>query len=330
MRKAHDAALKYIRGFMVTESILALSNIGILDDFLCLRYLDAESYARNKNLDGEALKTLFDYLYSLRILNKSNNGYCLSKTGRLISEYAKGPFDFAGAYAPIFQDLELLLKKKKRYGSEIKKIDFLVAKASFETEKWLPYPVVKELIKKYNYKGVLDLGCGSARFLIEACKDNPGLMGFGIDKSADAIEYANKEVVSAGLKEGRIELRHCDIFDINSLPKSWPENVDVVTSMFVLHEFINGGSGTKVANLLKTLKEYFKNASFIICELCRNTPEQLRKRPSLIAEHHLFHALSKQQILTYAEWKKIFRQASLNIIEEIRFKFAEQGYFILK
>lgn len=329
MKKAHSLALKYIRGFMVTECISTFFNTGIFNDMLHDRSLDLDSYAISKNLDKKILKVIFDYLYAVRLLDKDNSRYRFSREGSFIFKYTKGPFDFVNAYSPIFQNLESLLKKEKKYGVEIKRIDSFVAKASAETEQWIPYPVIKKVIKKYNFKNILDLGCGSAEFLIKLCETNPNMRGFGIDVSPIVIECAQKEVASCEVKE-RIELQQCDIFNISKLPEMWFQKIDVITCMFVLHEFIKDDNTTKITNLLKEIRLHFKNAYIIVCELYKNSPKQLRRNPSLIAEHHLFHALSNQEILTYEEWKNVFEKTPFKLIEEIKFEPAGQGYFILK
>ena len=58
--------------------------------------------------------------------------------------------------------------------------------------------------------------------------------------------------------------------------------------------------------------------------------KQLQKNPSGVAEHHLFHALSGQEIANLDEWHRIFKASQYKLQEEIRFDPAEQGYFILK
>ncbi|MBM3251972.1 MAG: methyltransferase domain-containing protein [Candidatus Omnitrophica bacterium] len=331
MKKAHSIGLKYTRGYMVSNCISALSNLGVLDDLLKTGSIDIESYAKNKNLDEKILISVFDYLYSVGIIKKQKNKHYLSKYGKFIANYVRGPFSFMAAYAPLFMELEFLLAKKKKYGIDIYKNKSLVAKASAETEEWVPYPIVKEIIKKYKFKNVLDLGCGSAEFLIKLCRDNLNLTGYGIDISDEALKYAQERIDHNNLK-GRINLAQLDLNNIGGNLEDWTKKIDVITSMFVFHEFINPQDKgiTNLLNILQQLKTQFKDSYLIICELCKKTPEKLRERPSLIAEHHLFHALSGQVLLTGEEWESIFNKTSWRIVEEIKFDPASQIYFILK
>ena len=120
-----------------------------------------------------------------------------------------------------------------------------------------------------------------------------------------------------------------DIFDLSRLSFNANE-IDLVTCMFVLHEFITDSEASKVVKILRNLREKFPRSLILICELCRSPIKRLHERPTGIAEHHLFHALSKQHIASLKQWRSIFRKSSLKLCEEYRFDPAEQGYFVLK
>ena len=80
---------------------------------------------------------------------------------------------------------------------------------------------------------------------------------------------------------------------------------------------------------MKRIKENFPNKYLIVCELSKFSPFLLRRQPTSIAEHHLFHALSEQGLLTVEEWREVFKKAGYSLIEEKRYDFAGQTYFIL-
>ncbi|MCX5715488.1 MAG: class I SAM-dependent methyltransferase, partial [Candidatus Omnitrophica bacterium] len=299
MRKAHNIALKYVQGYAVSSCLCALSKTDMLDDFQRMGSIDIKSYAKNKNLDEEVLTSICEYLYCTKILDKNKNNYQFSRMGKFIFKYTMGPFSFINAYSQVFTELEFLLKKQKKYGVEIHKDGKWVAKASAETENWIPYPIIKKVLRQYNFKRIIDLGCGGAEFLIKLCNDNQELLGYGVDISASALKYAEAKISEHKLQK-RIQLIYEDILNVNAFAKIKPQKVDVIISMFVLHEFIdkNDNQNTKIVAMLKNLKKHFPNSWLIVCELCKKKPELLRKRESLIAEHHLFHALSNQRIVT--------------------------------
>jgi len=330
MKKAHSEALKDIRGYMISSCISAFSSLGIFDDFRQMEEIEITAYAKNKNLDEKILTDVFSYLYSVKILDSTNKGYKLSKKGKFLYDYALGPFSFVSAYAPVFNELGAILKKEKKYGIELHRNESLVAKASAETEKWIPYPIVKELIKKYHARNILDLGCGSAEFLIKLCLENHDLNTYGVDISQDALKYAKKIIDDNNLGK-RINLIRWDMFNIGNMPNIETQKIDIITSMFVLHEFITMDIDrtSRLLNILRQIKRRFKDSYLIVCELCKQTPGQLRRNPTLMAEHHLFHALSNQIILTFADWEDIFKKVPFCIVEKVRLDLAGQGYFVL-
>lgn len=326
MRKVHVGMLKYARNYMTSQCICALLNLGFFDKMAKRGRINLNLYAKERGVDTEILRSVCDYLYSLKILKKNNDDYMLDSKGRNIVTFSLGTFNFIYAYAPLFENLESLLKQEKLYNIHVLRRQKFVAKASADTEKWLPFPIVKNIIEKYRFKKILDLGCGSGEFLIYLCKDS-SLTCYGIDISKEAIMYGKQLLNEKGM-DGRIILSVCDIFEVEEIARNWG-NADVITCMFVLHEFLYRGN-EKVIELLTKLKRYFEGKHLIICELCKKSAELLRRKPTAIAEHHLFHALSNQRIITASEWKNIFRRADYKLIEEKSFAFAGQCYFVIK
>lgn len=331
MKKAHDMALKHVRGYIFSNCICSLSKLGVLVDMLKNDTINVRTYARDHNLDKEILIYIFEYLYSVKFLDRQGDDYKLSKYGFFISSYANGPFSFIIAYESLFKNLGDLIQQKKRYGIEVLKDKTWVARASAETEDWVPYPVIKTLIKQYRFKSLIDLGCGSAEFLIKLCKDNKDLTGYGVDISSDALKYANERLQKERLGD-RIKLIQGDLYNADGLASKITKKIDAITSMYVFHEFVSRGAGgiTGILNILKGLKQNFPNTYFIVCELCKNTPDQMRKKQNMISEHHLFHALSNQVLLDEKEWRGLFKKVPFNICEEIKFSAASQVYFVLK
>jgi len=152
------------------------------------------------------------------------------------------------------------------------------------------------------------------------------LDGLGIDISEDAILYAQSEIDKRNLNH-KVHVMTGDFFRIDYVKNNCAD-VDLITCMFVLHEFLSKGR-ENVINLLSKLKSSFPDTHLIVCELSKFSPTELRKTPSSIAEHHLFHALSNQTIMTVLEWRKVFKESGYQIIEEKRYDFAGQAYFVV-
>lgn len=62
-------------------------------------------------------------------------------------------------------------------------------------------------------KKIIDLGCGSGKFLIKFAQEFPHIVITGYDGSAEMVEIAKQNVKDAGL-ENRIEIKHSMFLDI--------------------------------------------------------------------------------------------------------------------
>jgi SAM-dependent methyltransferase len=78
---------------------------------------------------------------------------------------------------------------------------------------------------------LLDLGCGSGRFLTHLAERRPDVAITGLDLSPAMIERGRENVKAAGL-EGRVRLI---VGDMTAFSRLAPGRVDVISSMFSLH-----------------------------------------------------------------------------------------------
>ncbi len=324
--RMNRAVQRYFRNYMITQCICALSKTGVLDVLMDEGELDIARYAKAKNLNFRILRLLCDYLYVVRILHKHVFNYALTGYGRKLMDDSRGVFDFIYAYAPIFENLDVLIKNEKKYGVDFDRRGEFVGRASAELADLFPFPVARFLLTKFRLARILDLGSGSGDFLIGFCKE-PDVSGYGIDLSPEAVSYAQKKSQEAGLAEKARFI----VGDIMKLKEFVPSDiqVDVITSMFVLHEFLSI-SETVVLNIFESIKKAFPDKYILICELTRCSLDRLYKTPSGVAEHHLFHNLSNQGLATSEEWRRLFEKANLELITEERLDLAEQSIFLLK
>ena len=239
---------------------------------------------------------------------------------------ARGSFNLLSAYRPIFENLSNLLTGKKKYGREVRRSELLAAKGSGELGRLIPFPIMREIIRNHRFKTVLDLNSGDLEFLFLLAEDKE-MRGYGIGDCPEVVEYARGRLKERGL-EGRISVFQADIFDLKPLRDNF-QDVELIVAYDLLHEHLAKGED-KIIGLLSELKGLFPGASFLIAESPKRPTVDLRKSPTIFLEHHLFHKLSEQTVLSLDEWLAIFVQAGLTLVEKRIFDIIGHSYFLLK
>ncbi len=325
IRRVHGDIVSYGRGFILSYVMISLLKNGVFDDIRKEDGIEPIAYAARKRYDLEVFLPICDYLYSLGILDKKSSKVTLSKKGKRLTSLSVGVFDLLYAYSPIFRSLEELLRGDMIYGRDLFRDRDYVAKGSTEITRYLPFPAAKRLLEKHGYRSVLDLGCGDGAFLFYVY---PLLeSGVGIDLASDAIMSARNKAEQEGF--GHLEFCVENIFQTIKIREAISIQPAVITLMFVLHEFLFRDD-KEVEALLRGLRDTFPQTHVMICELCEASPERLRRNPTAICEHHLYHRLSHQGYATADKWRSLFTMAGYALKDEIHFGFAEQGYFLLK
>jgi SAM-dependent methyltransferase len=299
---------------------------GVFRDLESEVAIEPNSYAVRNGFDPKVFVPMCEYLYSLGILDKHSSKLRLSYKGRHLSSTAVGIFDLLYAYSPIFQNLEDLLTGKMTYGTDVVRFSDFVAKGSTAITRYLPFPAAMKLLQKHGYRSVMDMGCGDGAFLffIESAIEH----GIGIDLAPIAIASATEKARNRKL-DSKLSFHTADIFELLRYPELLHFQTELISLMFVLHEFLYSGEH-RVISLLNQIKDGFPKAHILICELCESDVEDLRKNPTAICEHHLYHRLSQQGFATAKEWIRIFELGGYKLKDQTTFNFAEQGYFIFE
>jgi len=235
MRKAKKLADKIQTGFFATRVINTLLNVGFFEEFSKREVVDIDSFAEERNFDRRILRILCDYLSILGIFKKDILGYHLDTKGKLLTEMLEGLFDILYSFEDIFHDLEPLLRKEKILGKDVAKRIYFEANGTGKAAKLLPFPIMIDVINKHNFKRVLDLGCGTATFLIELCKSNLKIKGYGVDISHEVLFYGQRQLIENSLQD-RITLFEGNVLNDLEEAANRFNDVDIVTSSFVLHE----------------------------------------------------------------------------------------------
>ena len=102
---------------------------------------------------------------------------------------------------------------------------------------------------------VVDLGCGSAQYLLYLAQCRPDIQVVGLDLSEAMVRLGNRSLERAGFA-GRVRLH---IADMTHFKHQIPDSVDLISSVFALHHL------PTTENLLVSLKEIAAIASETGC-----------------------------------------------------------------
>jgi SAM-dependent methyltransferase len=304
-----------------------LCNVGLFDEIEKEGVVDVESFAMANRLDESTLRTLCNALYSWGILEKRGGNFAFGPKGTLFTCLGRGWFEIVDGYEDVFHNLEPLLRKEKRYGTEITRNTELVAKGSGAINKLIYFPLAVDIIKQKRSRRVLDLGCGEGTFLRAICGDSEATIGFGIDISKEAIALGNKRSQREGLQD-RIRLIAEDISKIEILPAEF-QAVDVAFTFFVLHELI-AISKNHFMEFLKSFRRLLPDVPLIIFEAEKATWEEMRVKRGPAIYYTMYHELTKQKLLSRKEWIELFREAGFQSVGERYLGFARTVIFELR
>lgn len=166
----------------------------------------------------------------------------------------------------------------------------------------------------------LDLGCGTGDFLIQFVQRDGTSRGIGIDVSGEALAQARENAERFGVAD-RLEFHEAAVGpDPLGVPADVLERVDIVTSMYMLHEFGRAGREA-IVEVIRALKRQLPGRLLLALEVEACEPEEFaRQEPP--APHHgrldyrLIHALSGQGLpRSQADWHAIFADAGCTIVE---------------
>ncbi len=313
-----------ISGYVTTRTLQTLFNVGFFDALKTLGTVDVDTFAAEKTLDRDILQSLCDSMYSLGILRKDGSGYALEAKGRLLNDVARGWFEGIYGYEGVFHELEALLRKEKEFGKDLTRRGDFVARGSGEMEKWIFFPLVAEVVKKNNFRTVLDLGCGEGTFLRSICQSDPRVRAYGVDLAPDAIAEGIERAKAAGLQD-RVQLFVEDISKLEKL-RARVADIDIATVFFVLHEVLFRGAEATV-ELLRSFRNAYPGVPLVVFEVVRPSPEEMRKRPGMAIQYVLQHDLTHQKLVGLEEWKELFRKAGFSRIDQRHLRFTRTAMF---
>lgn len=124
---------------------------------------------------------------------------------------------------------------------------------------------------------VLDLGCGSGRFLVQLAEERPDCRGIGVDLSEGMLSLAAAHAERRGVDE-RVRFTIGDVTDLD--PATQPDGVDVVACLNVLHQLPDQMVLDQCLQHLGRLHRHFEAAVYVLDLRPFNRPDTF---PSVLA-----------------------------------------------
>ncbi|HOI56172.1 MAG TPA: class I SAM-dependent methyltransferase [Phycisphaerae bacterium] len=332
MKSRYDEALPHLRGYATTTVLWSLLECGLGDRLLAAgdAGLDVDGFVREQGLDAHVMRSMLSYLDGISVVRVEGGQVRLLPSGRHLIGDTRGLFELAYAYEPLFTNLSDLLHGRKQFarGDVARRIEY-VGRGSGMLCRDLPYPVMADIIARHGCRRVLDLGCGDLALVTFLCERMSDLTAVGVDLDADMIAYCRRTLAESPFAS-RIEVATGDLRHLDDLIASGRlAGVDCVTAVDTFHEYLWTGTDEILA-ALKKLRSQFPKVLFVIGEFCNQPHESLRRRPTAFLEHHLFHDLTNQKIGEAELWRRLFREAGFQIVEERIFNLVGHGYFALR
>jgi len=323
MKRHHDQGLSYIRGYVATTCWWTLLNNGMLEEMAVHGKVDIAEFTQQYPCERKILDAVIEYLHGIGLLDRRDSAVRLSKKGQALFAEPRGLFELLWAYEPCFAHLPALVTGEKKYGRDLTRDVTYVGIGSGRLCEQLPYPVMRRMILKHHCRMVLDLGCGDLALPAGLCRLDPHIRCHGIDHSEQMVFY-NQHQLNQNNYQDRLTTQHGDMFNLPTLPADLPP-IDAISACDTFHEYLD--QPQQIIELLQSLRRQFPDAIFVIGEFCLQDPIWLHKHPTASLEHHLFHQLSNQEIGTADQWRQIFSQAGLEILEEQVYDLIGHGYF---
>lgn len=326
------------RGYALSFIIFSFHKSGVFDELKNLKKKSSDQIAKKLNLDKNILEAGLNFMvHSDNSIKKIQNKYYLTEIGlkRLYSDQARAmAIGAIGAYHVLLTNYFDTLIKKKEYGKDFIRDGKLVAESSVLTGR-SNYPWVAKKLADLEVDTVVDLGCGSGDILIDFCKRHSSYKGIGIDISKGAVDLAKKNVKNNKLTK-RIDIVWGDMLEpstYSSKIKSKGRKV-AFNSIMALHEFLIDGREA-VIKVLKKMKKEFPGSYLILGEYKKCDDREFQTIPLYERMHMLFyqeiiHRLTDQRLASLEEWKKIFKDAKVELLEykdDFHFRLVE---YVLK
>ncbi len=329
MRQMHEGPNPVVEARdMLSQAVLAhvllgLSDAGFYEYIATRSEFSIADATEALDLDSFTFEALTEYLLGWGALRRRDEEHLVltPKGERLFNVYTRGVLNvYLGGYGAVLKSLGPVLKKQQQLSDPaLARSTWHAAAGTAHATCSFTIPDVFEVMRGQGGKVCLDLGCGTGDFLLQWVLQDPQLRGVGVDMSAEALAQARETALRWGVAD-RLEFHQARVGpDPLDVPPQALRDVDVVSSMYMLHELGRDGRDA-IVQVIRALKSQLPGRRLLMLEVVACDPEAFAAQDPAPAhrgrlDYRLIHQLSGQGLpRSQQDWHDIVRDAGCEIV----------------
>ncbi|MGH7530417.1 MAG: class I SAM-dependent methyltransferase [Gemmatimonadales bacterium] len=291
-----------VRHHVVLDLLIALEKCGLLAE---LGTRQGVAPAAVPGFDAGQLRAALEYLTEVEVLEQFGRGQFRVRKLREFPRLRSTVYATMAYNQPIRQ-LHRLIRGDGRYGVEVSRDDHYDAMASEDLTSRFSYGFTTRTLRRTTCASVLDLGCGTGAFPAYLARHTDLAEVIGVDVSDRAIAEGRRR----GYESGRVRLLVGDAMALERTAAKLQPPPDIVSMMFVLHEF----DDESVGRILGSIHRAFPLARILLTEMIlRQTEEARARNHTALPELRYVHQLSQQVVRSLDGWVRLFDRSDYRL-----------------
>jgi 2-ketoarginine methyltransferase len=269
-------------------------------------------------LDEHRLRGLLLFLANEGVVTVEDDAVALTAKGRLYGEFRPWYTMMIGGYAPTLGQIGNALV---RGAPACTRDGRYVGLGSCQVARFDGMPITRTLLSRagVDCREILDLGCGNGLYLVDFCRDLPGVRAWGAEPDRGGYEEALELVERSGLSD-RIRMRQCSATEFLRDPPAACDP-DLIVFGYVLHEVLEQEGEQGVVELLRAVADRFPRINVVVIEVANAIDDPGVMRHGLATNfwnpYFLIHYFTPQRLERRSFWERVFALAGLDVVDLI-------------
>lgn len=296
-----------------------LFNTGIYDQLAnSLGLSTVTSLAQELDLDPDRLCGFLLYLANEDIVTVHANRVELTARARGLAEFRAWYTMMIGGYSTTLDQLGGALRSGSEFCSRNGRY---VGLGSCEISRYDGMPMTRGLLASAGVEPhtVLDLGCGNGLYLVDFCRQLPGVTAWGAEPDRGGFAEAQALITTTRMAD-RVHLVNQTATEFLSDPPAGCDP-DLVVYGFVLQEILAQDGEQAVVDLLQSTVSRFPRINVVVIEVADEIRNPAVMRHGLARTfwncYYLLHSFTNQRLESRAFWERLFDKAGLTVHQTI-------------